>query len=121
MALADPQSLTIAGTAHALPRTSMSVNAGIFTSADGLVKETVSHQLGGKRTRHLIRVDHRKVAADPFIGSVNAEYGMSAYLVVDVPAVGYTIAQQKEVVDAFMAQLAASSGALVTRVLGGEI
>jgi hypothetical protein len=34
--------------------------------------------------------------------------------------VGYSVAEQKYVVDGFLAQLQASSGALITKFLGGE-
>jgi len=119
MALTDPQSITINAVAISLPRTSSDSNAGTFTSNDSLVKETVSHQYG-KRTRHLFRIDHSKVAADPFQTTINAKYSMSAYFVVDVPPVGYTVTEQKQVIDGLIAQLNASSGALITKILGGE-
>jgi hypothetical protein len=45
---------------------------------------------------------------------------MSAYLVVDVPSTGYSVAEQKQIVDALTAYLTASSGAKVTQLLGGE-
>jgi hypothetical protein len=45
---------------------------------------------------------------------------MSTHLVVDVPLVGFTIVQQKYDVDGFLAALSASSGALITKFLGGE-
>jgi len=119
MALADPQTVTIDSVAISLPRLGQSNNSGSFGSNDGLVTETVSHQ-NGKTTNHLIRIDHNKVAEDPFQSGVNSKYSMSAYLVVRVPAVGYTVAEQKKVVDGFIAQLTASSGAMITKVLGNE-
>ncbi len=119
MALADPQSVTINAVAISLPRTSSGTDAGSFSSNDGLVKESVSHQYG-KRTRHLLRIDHSKVAADPFVPSQNAKYSMSFYIVADVPPTGYTVTEQKQVIDGFIAQLNASSGALITKLLGGE-
>lgn len=115
----DPQSLTINAVANSLPRTSSGVNTGAFTKDDGNVKMTISHQLG-KRTRRNIRVDFRKVAADPLSTGFNKEYTMSAYLVVDHPVVGFTITETKNVVDALTAFLTASSGANVTKILGGE-
>lgn len=119
MALSDPQSVTINAVAIPLPRTSSSPHAGEFSSGDGLVKETVSHQYG-KRIRHLFRLDHSKVAADPFQSTVNAKYSMACYVVFDVPPVGYTNVEAKQVVDGFISQLNASSGALITKILGGE-
>lgn len=116
--LAD-QSITIDGVTVSLPRTSSALDLGVFSSNDGLIKEKVSHT-AGKRVRHLFRLDHNKVAPDPFQTAVNAKYGMSAYLVIDVPPVGYTVADQKKVVDGLLAQITASSGALITKILGGE-
>jgi hypothetical protein len=45
---------------------------------------------------------------------------MSFYVVADTPVTGYTVAEQKQVVDALVAYLTASSGAKVTQLLGGE-
>lgn len=119
MAYADPQSVTINAVANTLPRTSSGTNTGVFTKDDGNVQLTVGH-IYGKRTRRQIKLVHRKVAADPLLSGVNTSYSMSAYMVVDVPTVGYTIAEQKQITDAFAAYLAASSGANVTKLLGGE-
>lgn len=119
MAFADPQSVTINAVAQTLPRTSTSPASSVYTKDDQNVRLTVSHQVG-KRNRRTIRLDFRKLAADPFTGGVNNFYSMSTYIVVDVPPVGFTIAEQKQIVDALSAYLTASSGANVTKLLGGE-
>jgi hypothetical protein len=54
------------------------------------------------------------------VTGINNKYSMSAYIVFDTPPVGYTVVEQKQVVDGFIAQLTASSGALITQILGGE-
>lgn len=118
MAFADPQSVTINAVANSLPRISSGVNTGAFQKDDTTVKLSVSHQYGS-RTRRQLRLDHSKIAADVFT-SDNTKYSMSAYLVVDVPSTGYTVAEQKQIVDALTAYLTASSGARVTQLLGGE-
>lgn len=120
MAFSDPQTLTINSVATSLPRTSFTANSGAFTTADGTVKLSISHQ-NGKRNRHVIRVDHSKVAADPFISSQNTKFSMSGYVVIDVPPTGYTVTEAKQIIDALAAYLTASSGGNITRVLGGEI
>jgi len=119
MAFADPQSVTIGGTANSLPRTFFEGTEGKFTSADGNVQLRVSH-LYGKRTRRLLRIDSKKVSADPLNPNINAPSSMSAQLVVDVPVQGFTPAEQKALVDALVAYLAAGTGAAVTKLLGGE-
>jgi hypothetical protein len=120
MAFTDPQTITINAIARTLARVDVDPQ-GVFYSADGLSKETIGQATSGKdRFRRLIRFDDKKIAANPFDSSLNAYYNMGVYLVVDVPSVGYTVAEQKLVVDGFLAYLTASSGAKVTQLLGGE-
>jgi hypothetical protein len=111
--------MTINAVAQTMPRISSGPNAGAFSTADGTYKESISHTYG-TRTRRVLRLDASKVAADPLIPAQNTRYSMSAYLVVDVPTFGYTVAEQKLVVDGLVAYLAASTGARVTQLLGGE-
>lgn len=118
MAFADPQSVTINAVAQTLARTGSGINSGAFSKDDGTVKLAVSHAYN-KRTRRVLRLDHKKIAADPFSGE-NTEFSMGCYLVVDQPIVGYTNAELKQVIDGFVAYLTASSGARVTQLLGGE-
>ncbi len=119
MSYSDPQSITINAVAQTLPRTSNGVNQGVFTKDDANVKLSVSHNYG-KRTRRQLRIDYRKVAADPLATGYNKEYSMSTYIVVDAPVVGFTVAEQKQIVDALTGYLTASSGSKVTQLLGGE-
>lgn len=116
--LADPQSVTLNSVANSLPCTLRGSNTSEYTKDDGSVKLSVKHTYGN-RTRRMVRLDFRKIAADP-LSSQNAEFSMSAYLVIDVPKTGFTIAEEKIVVDGLTAYLTASTGAKVTAVLGGE-
>jgi hypothetical protein len=119
MAFSDPQSVTINAVAQSLPRTSSGPNSGIFTKDDGSVKLTVSHQ-SAKRVRRVVRLDHKKIAADPLQPSTNTQFSLGVYMVFDIPLTGYTVAEQKQIVDALTGYLTASSGANVTKILGGE-
>lgn len=119
MAYTDPQSVTINAVPVSLPRTSSGLDTGAFTSADGNVRLAVSSSYG-KRTRRSVRLSQRKVSADPFVPDRNIESSMSVYMVVDAPINGYTVAEQKQLVDAFTSYLSASTGARVTQLLGGE-
>lgn len=116
---ADPQSVTISGSAKSLARVAAGDGYGRFANDDGSVVETVTQQLG-KRARRRFRLSYSKVATDPLIPTQNAPYSMSVELLVDVPLVGFTVADQKAVVDGLIAQLNASSGAAITKLLGGE-
>jgi hypothetical protein len=119
MAFSDPQTITINAVAQTLPRTSSGINQGAFATSDGAYKESISHTYGN-RTRRVLRLDASKVAADPLNPTQNKPYSMSAYLVVDIPTFGYSVTEQKQVVDGLVAYLAATSGAKVTQLLGGE-
>lgn len=121
MAFADPQTVTINAVANTLPRTGNPALGATFSKDDGNVKLNIAHQYGAKRTRRNVRLDFRKIAADPLISAQNILYSMSAYLVVDVPVTGFTIAEQKQIVDALTLYLTASSGSKVTQLLGGEV
>jgi len=118
MAYTDPQSITISGVATSLPRTSSGVNSGVFTSADSTVVVKISNAYG-KRNRRIARMEHSKIAADP-LTSVNQKYSMTAYVVVDEPVVGYTIAERQAVVAGLTKWLTDTSGANVAKLLGGE-
>lgn len=119
MAFADPQIFTINAVANTLPRVSSGVNTGSFSKDDGTVKATVSSAYG-KRTRRSLRLDFQKLAPNPLISAQNILYSMSTYIVVDIPVTGFTIAEQKQIVDALTGYLTASSGSKVTQLLGGE-
>lgn len=119
MAFADPQSITINAVPISLPRIASGVGSGAFQAVDGATKLSVSNAYG-KRTRRMLRVDVLKNAADPLNPTSNLPYTMACYVVVDVPLFGYSVTEQKQVVDGLTAYLTASSGARVTQLLGGE-
>jgi hypothetical protein len=119
VAFSDPQTVTINAVAQTLPRISVDLNSSVYQKDDGNVKLTVSHR-NGKRRSSLLRLDFQKIAADPLISSTNIIYSMSVTMTVNKPLTGFTVVEQKQVVDAFAAYLTASSGANVTKLLGGE-
>jgi hypothetical protein len=119
MSYADPQTITIDGVTSSLPRVSVGDNKSAYQSADGNVTLSASSTYG-KRKRRVLRVDHKKIIADPLTSSLNQEVGMSVYLVFDIENFGYSNAEAKLVFDGFNTQLHASSDALITKLLGGE-
>jgi hypothetical protein len=117
----DPQTITINAVAQTLPRTSTGPASGVFTKDDGNVSLTISHQKTGKgRKRSTVRVDYRELTADPITVGHSVMYDMATYVVVDRGDGEFTNAKVKQVVDALTAYLTASSGANVTKLLGGE-
>jgi len=119
MSFTDPQSITVSGVTSALPRTSVEEDASEYTSADGLLKLTASHDYG-KRTRRLLRIDAAKLTADPFRPSENVKVSMSNYIVFDLPPAGYTNADALAVYTGFKTLFTATSDALIVKLLGGE-
>jgi len=119
MSFADPQTLTISGTAISLPRVSVGEDESEYMSGDGLSKLTASHTYG-KRTRRMLRFDTSKITADPFKSTENVKVSMSCYMVFDVPPAGYTPVEALAVYAGFKNQFSATSDLLITKLLGGE-
>jgi hypothetical protein len=117
--LTDPQDIVVSGTTFSMPRTSVGKDQAEYRSADGLFRYSISHQYG-KRTRHLVRLDADGSATDPFT-SLEIPVSTSVYLVIDRPKNnGLANTTVKAYADALLAELTASSGALITKILGGE-
>lgn len=119
MSLPDPNTITISGVTTPLPRTSVEEDTSKYTSADGLILLTASHDYG-KRIRRMIRLDTSKLTSDPFKPSENVKVGMSVYTVFDLPPAGFTNAEALAVWVGFAANLTATSNAAITKLLGGE-
>jgi hypothetical protein len=119
MAFADPQTVTISAVTTPLPRVNTGNNGADYLSADGLIKLSAANAYG-RRIRRVLRLDHSKVTADPFISTQNVKVGMSVYTVFDLPPAGYTNAEALAVYTGYKTQVAASSDLLITKLLGGE-
>lgn len=97
--LADPQSVTINAVATSLVRTSNGTTSNVYTSADGNTNLTTKQNVSASRFRREIRLSQKKIAADP-ISAINAEKGVSVYLVIDEPRAGFTDAEIGYLIDA---------------------
>lgn len=116
MALADPQSVTISGTAISLPRTGLALNEGGFSSADRQTLLSVQHT-AGKRTRHIVKLQSQAVVSDPLVPAQNIPVAYQAHLVVDLPNQGVTAAQAAALAKALVAW---ATDANLAKVIGGE-
>lgn len=118
MSLTDPQSVTIDGTAYSLPRLTGGGGRQPYTSADGLTSFVVL-QSSGKRKRSAIRIEKKKVVTDPLTGL--SSYGDAAvYVMFDRPLMGFSNDELYKIFVGLSTAMTASSGALSTKVLGGE-
>lgn len=118
MALADPQSVTIDGTAFSLPRLPGQAGRQPYTSSDGMTSLVIL-QSNGKRKRSAVRIEKRKVVTDPITGL--SSYGDAAvYVMFDRPLVGFSNDELAKIFVGLSAALTASTNALTLKVLGGE-
>jgi hypothetical protein len=114
--LADPQSVTINAVAKSLPAIARDTSSSTYRMDTGDYELVVSHQFG-KRNRFSVRLNAKKIAADPLTASNNLEYRTSAYLVIDAPPVGYTNTELKDIVLGLTGWLTSAN---VLKVVGGE-
>lgn len=114
--LADPQTVTVNAVAIPLPKTNNGPTQNVYTSADGNTSLTTKQNTNASRFRREVRLSQKKIAADP-ISAVNAEKGVSVYLVIDEPRAGFSDAEIGYLVDALKAWLTSAN---YLKVLGGE-
>lgn len=92
MALTDPQTITVNTVAKTLNRIKTEGMSSEYATDDEVFKMRVSHQDSKGRTRRMVRVDHRVVAADP-LSSIQEYKTSGVYLVIDEPEFGFTDAE----------------------------
>jgi hypothetical protein len=120
MALPDPiPTLTVDAVTYDFARIGMNDTSSVYQTANGLDRLTVSHVLKN-RNRHTIRLDRKKVAADPFTADLNQEYSFSTYVVCDAPKLGVTAAEMNVHSQLLTALMVAGTPDYVLRVLQGE-
>jgi len=115
----DPQSVTINAVAVPLPQVGQRENGATYRSADGNVDFQIDHTYG-RRESHRVRLHHKKLSADLMSPSLNRPFDEAVSIVVNRPDAGFTVTETKQLVDALLAWASASSGANITKLLGGE-
>lgn len=118
--LADPQSVTINGSAVSLPRVGNTANGGVYQASTGLVRLNLAHTPGRSRTRRAFKLTQDAYSADPLVPAQNLRASMSVWLGVDVPSYGFTTADQGYLIAALLANLQANTSANIGKFLGGE-
>lgn len=109
--------MSVSGAAKSLPRVSFGDRKGIFENAATGHRLSVTH-VNGKRARHTVRLDITKTAADPLLDGVSKQYSMSAYLVLDNPLVGFSVAEIEANAKALSDWLAVAGN--LTKIVNGE-
>lgn len=108
MAFSDPQTLTVNTVAKTLNRVKTEGYMSEYATDDEVFKMKISHQESKDRTRRMVRVDQRVVAANP-LDSVNEYKSLGVYLVIDEPEFGFTDAEIDYVVQALKTWLSTAT------------
>lgn len=116
MAFADPQSVTVNAVAKSLANIERSGKSSTYRMSGGDISFRISHS-EAKRNRRTVRLDFQKIAADPFDADLNQKFTGSAYVVIDVPPIGFTDTEVKDYVLGLTGWLTSAN---VLKVLGGE-
>lgn len=116
MAFSDPQTVTIDAVPYTLNRVKSDGYKSEYLAADESLKLTISHQETKDRTRRMMRIDQRVVAADP-LTSENEYKSAGIYLVIDEPEYGFTDDELDDAVQGFFAW---ASSANVLKVLSNQ-
>lgn len=117
--LADPQSVTVGGTAISLPRTGVQGNLADYTSADGVTSLRVQQSSTASQKRTSVVLRTAKIAADPISG-INSRKTATVSITVNQPIDGFTVTELKDQLVALCTLLTASSAATAIKILGGE-
>lgn len=112
----DPQTLTIATVATDLARIKSDGYRSEYSDPDEVLKMTISHQESASRTRRMVRVDKRFIAANP-LTAINEYKNLGVYIVIDEPEFGFSTSAIDDVVQALLAWCTTAN---ITKVLGQE-
>ena len=113
---ADPQSITVNSVAQSCPRVIAGDLNCTYKEATGAFQLRISHQETSKRIRRMVRIDQKKVAADP-LTAVNAYQTAGVYVVVDEPVTGFSDTELEYLVTALKNWLTAGN---IAKVLASE-
>lgn len=116
---ADPQTITVNAVAVPLARVGSASpeRVGSFSNSDGTIGLVVTQNKTAGRFRREIRINQRKIAADP-ISAVNKEVSTSIIFTIDEPRTGFSDLELGHLVTALKTYL---TDANRDKLLGGEL
>lgn len=119
MSFTDPITVTINAVPYVLACVETLATAKVYKDPTDTVRLTISHlATKAKRTRRLVRLDLKKITADPFTPSINREVEATYSTVVDEPADGTFT--NTELLNVAKGLIAWQTDANVGKVLNGE-
>jgi len=120
MAVSDPITVTISGSAIPLARISTGANQSLYQSGDSLVAMKIASTYGKTRYNRVVSLEQTKISPDPFRPAENQRNSFKVNVTTNEPTTGFTIAERVAVIDAIVAALQASTKLLMTKWQGGE-
>lgn len=116
--LADPQVVTIDGSAITLPRTLTGTAVGKFATFN--TELTSESTVKNGRIRSVTRLSQVKVTADPLISTTNVVVNDSISLTINRPTQGFSDDDVLKQVVGFLNWLTASTNANLKKIIAGE-
>lgn len=117
--LADPQSITIDGTATSCGRVLTGTELGRFVAPNQSVSLEVQTSRSG-RLRTVARLRSQKVTSDPLVSSTNVVVSDTIALTINRPLEGFSDADIEKQVVGFFGWLTAGTNANLKKILAGE-
>lgn len=121
MAFADPQSITIGGSAKTLARAYTGTGQGTFLESGGDNKLYIEPRVSkAGRSVRTATLSNSKVTADPLVSTTNIRVNATVRLVIDRPAQGYSDADILDLVKGLIAWGTATTDASLKKLIAGE-
>jgi len=116
MSFADPQTIVVATVDKVCNRIKSVGPRSTYKTSDEEYTFTISHQESKGRTRRMVRLDRKLIAADP-LTAVNEYKTAGVYIVVDEPDFGFIDATLDHQIDALVLWLTPEN---IGKLLGSE-
>lgn len=116
--LADPQTITITGTALTLPRVLTGTELGRFSNGTTTLETQTSRD--SRRVRTVVRLKESKVTTDPLVSTTNIRVDDTIALNITRPVEGFSDADVLAQVKGFIAWLSASTDENLKKIIAGE-
>jgi hypothetical protein len=113
----DPQTVTIATVAHALPRIKSEGLSGTYQANDQSVTLKIAHTPSGVRIRSMVRTDQRALKTDPVTGVTDWQT-LSVYTVIERPITGFSLTEVTDLVAGHASYI--TGGTTIAKLYGSE-
>lgn len=120
--LSDPTSFTLATVSTPLARVTNGPTTASYVSSDRAYEMlTTSNVTKGGRRRSTVSLRMNKVAADPLTPTMNGVFPVTVTVTVNQPVAGVTPAEVLAFCQDFLTGVRASSDALLTKIVDGQL